>query len=119
MRYDGYYILSDILEIPNLRQKASTILNRKLGKWCLGLEEPEDPFLPKRKQWLFATYTVASAIYRWVVTFSILYFLNKVFEPYGLKVLGQLIASGAIYGLLIQPFVNVYKFFKVPGGWEK
>ena len=59
LRYDGYYILSDILEIPNLRQKASTILNRKLGKWCLGLEEPEDPFLPKRKQWLFATYTVA------------------------------------------------------------
>ena len=47
LRYDGYYILSDILEIPNLRQKASTILNRKLGKWCLGLEEPEDPFLPQ------------------------------------------------------------------------
>ena len=86
LRYDGYYILSDILEIPNLRQKASTILNRKLGNWCLGLEEPEDPFLPQRKQWLFATYTVASAIYRWVVTFSILYFLNRVFEPYGLKV---------------------------------
>ena len=72
LRYDGYYILSDVLEIPNLRQKASTILNRKLGAWCLGLEEPEDPFLPQRKQWLFATYTVASAIYRWVVTFSIL-----------------------------------------------
>ncbi len=46
LRYDGYYILSDILEIPNLRQKASTILNRKLGAWCLGLEEPDDPFLP-------------------------------------------------------------------------
>ena len=115
LRYDGYYILSDVLEIPNLRQKASTILNRKLGKWCLGLEEPEDPFLPQRRQWLFATYTVASAIYRWVVTLSILYFLNKVFEPYGLKVLGQAIALGSIYGLLIQPLVNLYKFFKVPG----
>jgi putative peptide zinc metalloprotease protein len=115
LRYDGYYILSDILEIPNLRQKASTILNRKLGKWCLGLEEPEDPFLPQRRQWLFATYTVASAIYRWVVTFSILYFLNRVFEPYGLKVLGQAIALGALYGLLIQPLWTMYKFFKVPG----
>jgi putative peptide zinc metalloprotease protein len=115
LRYDGYYILSDILEIPNLRQKASTILNRKLGKWCLGLEEPEDPFLPKRRQWLFATYTVAAAVYRWVVVLGILYFLNKVFEPYGLKVVGQLIAIGAIYGLLIQPLVNMYKFFKVPG----
>jgi putative peptide zinc metalloprotease protein len=115
LRYDGYYILSDILEIPNLRQKASTILNRKLGKWFLGLEEPEDPFLPKRKQWLFAVYTVASAVYRWVVTLSILYFLNKVFEPYGLKILGQIIALGALYGLLIQPLWKVYKFFKVPG----
>lgn len=115
LRYDGYYILSDILEIPNLRQKASTILNRKLGKWCLGLEEPEDPFLPKRHQMLFALFTVASAVYRWVVTLSILYFLNKVFEPYGLKVIGQLIALGAVYGLVVQPLVNVYKFFKVPG----
>ncbi len=115
LRYDGYYILSDILEIPNLRQKASTILNRKLGKWCLGLEEPEDPFLPKRHQSFFALYTVASAVYRWVVTLSILYFLNKVFEPYGLKVLGQLIAVGAVYGLVVQPLVNGYKFFKVPG----
>jgi putative peptide zinc metalloprotease protein len=115
LRYDGYYILSDILEIPNLRQKASTILNRKLGKWCLGLEEQEDPFLPKRKQWLFALYTVASSVYRWVVTFSILYFLNKVFEPYGLKILGQVIAIGALYGLLIQPLWKVFKFFRVPG----
>ncbi|MEX2316986.1 MAG: biotin/lipoyl-binding protein [Pirellulales bacterium] len=119
LRYDGYYILSDILEIPNLRPKASTILSRKFGKWCLGLEEPEDPFLPKRKQWLFASYTVAAAVYRWVVVLSILYFLNKVFEPYGLQVLGQLIAAGAIYGLLIQPFVKVYKYFKVPGRLAK
>ncbi len=115
LRYDGYYIFSDVLEIPNLRQKASTILNRKLGAWCLGLEEPEDPFLPKRNQGLFALYTVASAIYRWVVTLSILYFLNKVFEPYGLKILGQLIALGAVYGLVVQPLVNLYKFFKIPG----
>jgi putative peptide zinc metalloprotease protein len=115
LRYDGYYILSDVLEIPNLRQKASTILNRKLGAWCLGLEEPEDPFLPKRHQGLFALYTVASAVYRWVVVLSIIYFLNKVFEPYGLKILGQLIALGAAYGLVIQPLVKLYKFFKVPG----
>jgi putative peptide zinc metalloprotease protein len=115
LRYDGYYILSDLAEIPNLRQKSSTILNRKLGAWFLGLEEPPDPFLPQRRQWLFAIYTVASAVYRWVVTLSILYFLNKVFEPYGLKILGQLIAAGALYGLLIQPLWKVYKFFKVPG----
>jgi putative peptide zinc metalloprotease protein len=119
LRYDGYYILSDILEIPNLRQKASTILNRKLGKWCLGLEEPEDPFLPKRHQAFFALYTIASALYRWVVLFSILFFLNKVFEPYGLKVLGQALAIASIYGMFVMPARAVWKFFRVPGRLSK
>ena len=119
LRYDGYYILSDILEVPNLRQKASTILNRKLGKWCLGLEEREDPFLPKRNQAIFAIYTVASFFYRWVILLSILFFLNKVFEPYGLKILGQMIALMSLYGLIVMPFVKVYKFFRVPGSWSK
>jgi putative peptide zinc metalloprotease protein len=119
LRYDGYYILSDILEIPNLRQKASSILNRKLGKWCLGLEEQEDPFLPKRHQALFALYTVASALYRWVVLFSILFFLNKVFEPYGLKVLGQMLAVASIYGMFFMPARAVWKFFRVPGRLSK
>lgn len=115
LRYDGYYILSDILEIPNLRQKASSILSRKLGKWCLGLEEPDDPFLPRRNQAMFAMYTVASFLYRWFILLSILYFLNKVFEPYGLKVIGQMIALASIWGLVFMPLQKLYKFFKVPG----
>ena len=119
LRYDGYYILSDILEIPNLRQKASTILNRKLGKWCLGLEEPEDPFLPKRHQAMFALYTVASSVYRWMVTLSILFFLNKVLEPYGLKVVGQALALATIYGMFLMPARAVWKFFRVPGRLSK
>ena len=119
LRYDGYYIMSDLMEVPNLRQKANSILTRKLGHWCLGLEEPEDPFLPRKNQWLFALYTVAAVIYRWIVVLSILYFLNKVFEPYGLKPLGQAIGLMALWGLLGQPLVKLYKFFKVPGRLHK
>jgi putative peptide zinc metalloprotease protein len=115
LRYDGYYILSDLTEIPNLRQKASSILSRKLGKWCLGLEEQDDPFLPERHQIFFALYSVAAAIYRWVVMFSILWFLYKVFEPYGLKVISQTIASVAIISLIVQPLWKLGKFFYVPG----
>ncbi len=115
LRYDGYYILADVLEIPNLRQKATTILSRKLGAWCLGLEEPDDPFLPQRNQILFALYTVASTVYSWVVVFSILFFLNKVFQPYRLQVIGQIIAAAAIVSLVGRPLWSVGKFFYVPG----
>ena len=119
MRYDGYYILADLTEIPNLRQKATTILSRKMGEWFLGLEQPEDPFLPERNQIFFALYSVASAIYRWVVVFSILLFLYKVFKPYGLEVIGQMIALASLWGLVVMPLYQVGKFFYVPGRLDK
>ncbi len=119
LRYDGYYILSDLVEIPNLRQKATSILSRKMGEWFLGIEPPDDPFLPQRNQAFFAMYTVAAVMYRWFILASILMFLYKVFEPYGLKVLGQAIAAMAIYGLLFQPLYKLGKFFYVPGRWHK
>ena len=119
LRYDGYYILSDLVEIPNLRQKATSILGRKMGEWFLGLEPSEDPFLPERNQAFFALYTVAAVMYRWFIMASILFFLYKVFEPYGLKIVGQAIAAMAIYGLVFQPFQKLYKFFSVPGRIHK
>ncbi|HZZ73974.1 MAG TPA: HlyD family efflux transporter periplasmic adaptor subunit [Pirellulales bacterium] len=119
LRYDGYYILSDILEIPNLRQKSSTILQRLMSSLCLGLEQPEDPFLPQRHQVLFAIYSVASFVYGWMVVLGILWFLNKVFEPYGLKILGQMFALASIGGLLLQPLQMLYQFVVVPGRMEK
>ena len=119
LRYDGYYILSDLIEIPNLRQKATAILRRKLGRWLLGLPEPPDPFLPHRNQLFFAFYSVAAAIYRWLVVFGILWFIYHVFEPYGLQVVGQLIAVVAVYGLVLQPVRQLFQFFHAPGRIEQ
>lgn len=115
LRYDGYYILSDLLEIPNLRSKATSILQRTCGRLFLGIEAKADPFLPARNRWLFAFYSVAAASYRWLITFSIFWFVYRVMEPYGFKVVGQMIALSAIYGLVGIPLVKLYKFFSVPG----
>ena len=115
LRYDGYYILADLTEIPNLRQKATTILSRKLGQWCLGLEPPEDPFLPQRNQLFFALYSVAAAAYRWVVAMSICWFLYKLFQSYHLKFVGQIVVAMSLYGLFFMPLYQMGKFFYVPG----
>ncbi len=48
LRFDGYYILMDVLEIPNLRQKSTEVLKRWFQETCLGLELQDDPFLPTR-----------------------------------------------------------------------
>jgi putative peptide zinc metalloprotease protein len=115
LRYDGYYILSDVLEIPNLRQKANTILQRLASRWCLGIKQQDDPFLPQRNLGLFALYAVASSVYGWIVTASIFLFVWNVFKPYRLEVLGQILALGAVWGLVIRPLQGIIKFFKVPG----
>lgn len=115
MRYDGYYILSDVLEIPNLRQKATTILGRLASRWCLGIKQPEDPFLPQRRLGWFALYAVASSLYMWFVTASIFLFVWNVFKPYRLEVLGRILAAGAIWGLVIRPLHGMIKFLRVPG----
>jgi putative peptide zinc metalloprotease protein len=119
LRFDGYYILMDLLEIPNLRQKSSEVLKRYMKEYCLGLEQPENPFLPQGNRWLFAVYTVAAVAYRWLVTFSILLFLNRVFEPYGLKVIGQAIAMAGLIGLVVQPVWSLWKFLYTPGSLTK
>ena len=119
LRYDGYYILSDITEIPNLRQKSTAVLSRKMGEWLLGLEQPEDPFLPERNQVFFALYSVAASIYQWVVVYSILFFLYHVFKPYRLEKIGQLIALASLWGLIVMPLYQLGKFFYVPGRLEK
>ena len=115
LRYDGYYVLSDLTEIPNLRAKASAILQRACGAVLLGMETRSDPFLPTRRKWFFAVYSVAAALYRWLITFSIFWFVYRLLEPYGFKLIGQLIALSAIYGLVGIPVVKLIRFFAIPG----
>jgi putative peptide zinc metalloprotease protein len=119
LRFDGYYILMDLIEIPNLRQKSTEVLRRFLFKWGLGVEQPENPFLPQRHQFLFGLFTVAAVVYRWMVVFSILMFLNAVLKPYGLQMIGRLIAMTGFIGLVVQPLVELWRFFYTPGRMQK
>ncbi|QDS96707.1 Putative peptide zinc metalloprotease protein YydH [Roseimaritima multifibrata] len=119
LRFDGYYILMDILEIPNLRQKATEVLKRWFQQTCLGLELQDDPFLPQRNKLFFAIFTIASVIYRWVVVFSICWFVIKVLEPYGLQIVGRMIAMVGFVGLVAQPVIQTFKFCRTPGRLAK
>ena len=119
LRFDGYYITMDLAEIPNLRQKSTEVLKRFMVKNCLGIEQPPSPFLPQRFHVFFALFTIASVMYRWVVVFSIMYFLTKVLEPYGLKIVGELVAVIGLFGLVVQPLIRLAKFFYLPGRMHK
>ena len=115
LRFDGYYILSDILEIPNMYQKSTKALTTLLGRHWLGLEIPDDQLMPTNRPWAFASYTVAAFCYRWFILFSIIWFLMIWLEPYGLESLGKGIAIFSMFGMLFWPSFKLYRYMAVPG----
>lgn len=119
MRYDGYYILADLVEIPNLRLKADALLRQSVASWLWGSRQPSDRFAPQRCQWLLRTYAVASAVYRWCVAAAILWFLYTLTEPYGVKIVGQSLAIGALIGLVLRPLYGLGRFLQDAWMWER
>ncbi len=115
LRFDGYYILSDLLEIPNLNQKSTKALTTLLGRNWLGLEIPDDQLMPTNRPWAFAMFTVAAFCYRWFIMFSIIFFLMQMLEPYNLESVGVGIAMFSMIGMIVMPGYKLYKYMSVPG----
>ncbi|MBM3982238.1 MAG: hypothetical protein FJ304_18625 [Planctomycetes bacterium] len=114
MRFDGYYILSDWLEVPNLREKANRFLNNMFLSKCLGVEVPPEHYMAPWRKWLFAIYAIASWVYRWVVTFSILWFLADFLGP-KLKILSQMLAVLSLASLFVWPVFRIVKNIRQRG----
>jgi putative peptide zinc metalloprotease protein len=114
MRYDGYYVLSDLLDVPNLAQQSRALLGRRLSRWCLGMELPPDRSLPRTRRGLVALYGVASLVYRWLVVAMILWLVYRAARPYGLEMLAGTAAVAAIGGMLAMPTWNLAVFLRDP-----
>ncbi len=114
MRLDGYYMLSDFLEIPNLRPKADKLTREWLSHLCLGIEPRHDPFMPQTNRHWFIIYAIASKLYGWFVLFGIVTFLYTVLKPYGLQSIGQSMAVFSVTGILVQMVTNTYRALSVP-----
>jgi putative peptide zinc metalloprotease protein len=119
LRYDGYYVMADWLEIPNLRIKSTQFFAYLFQEKVLGLEVPVQSYLPKSRRALFVTYAIASYIYRWFVTFAILWFLSQVLKPYKLESVSYLLGLVALVPLLGTPVYQIGKFLRTPGRLRK
>ncbi|MFK7738385.1 MAG: biotin/lipoyl-binding protein [Pirellulaceae bacterium] len=119
LRYDGYYMLSDFLEIPNLSQKAKTTLVSKLRKLCLGLKPTNSRHMPNKNRFWFLLYSVASPAYRWFIMIVIFWFLRDILEPYGLSILANTMISISLTGMVVIPLFKSIKFMSAPGRFRE
>jgi putative peptide zinc metalloprotease protein len=96
LRYDGYYMLADWLEIPNLRGRASSALQDRIVSLGLGIRSPSAESRG-RTAWLSA-FALASAVYRWTLLVGIGAFLWHALKPYGLSSLSLVYFAAAVIG---------------------
>ena len=99
VRFDGYYILSDLIEIPNLAAKSSSFLWHHFIRIVTGITigKPEQRS-PAEKKW-FISYGIASFIYRLTIYGSIFYLFASHLGP-----IGAVIGSIAIAQIFLVPF---------------
>jgi len=118
LRYDGYFLLSDLVAVPNLAQQSKALVGRGLARTFLGAEIPDDRTLPGEHRTLLATYGTASTLYRWFVVIAILWFCHRVLKTYRLELLAQVLALVVVAGLVMVPVWNVAAFLRSPG-WQR
>src|SRR5262245_5140807 len=115
MRFDGYYILADWLEVPNLRERSNRFLSNLIQEKCLGIEVQPEVYMAPNRKWLFVGYAITSFLYRWFVTISILFFLAKWLKPYKLEALSMLLALGALASMVFWPIYRLVKSVRQRG----
>jgi putative peptide zinc metalloprotease protein len=80
MRFDGYYMLSDLLEVPNLMQRSMKMLQYLAQKYLYRLEQAKAPSTSRAEQAILVVYGIAAMIYRVFLFFGItLYIMGRLF----------------------------------------
>ena len=86
LRFDGYYVLADLLEIPNLYQRSRQTIQRLAARYLLGFRLPNDPHAPGNEPTsILATYGLASMAYQVPLMLGMGLFVYGLLEPIGLS----------------------------------
>ncbi len=98
LRYDGYYILSDLVEIPNLAQRSLNYLGYLIKAHLLGVKNLEEPHVAPGERFWLSVYAVASFIYRLFIYAAIVLFIAGKFFFVGI-----VLAFWASVSMLVVP----------------
>lgn len=102
MRFDGYFVLSDFLEMPNLHARAFALGRWRLRELLFGLgAEPPEHFGRGRRRALLA-FAYFTWCYRLVVFLGIAFLVYSFF----IKAVGVLLFAVEIIWFILMPIVS-------------
>ena len=101
LRFDGYYVLSDIIEIPNLASRANKYLGYLVQRYAFRMRSATSPVTARGEEgWLFF-YSIAAFCYRVTITAAIVVSVSTRFF-----VLGTIMAIWALILMVGVPFAK-------------
>ncbi len=104
MRYDGYYVVSDLVEVPNLRQRSYDHCTRVLKRLALRIDDGVVP--PGRGHRVFLlVFGVSSAIYKVLLVLAI-----SVLIATKILAVGVLVGGSYLVGEIVKLFRRVVPF---------
>lgn len=97
IRFDGYYMLSDLLEIPNMYERAKKQMYWVIQRFAYGIKSvPPVSTYVGESFWLFL-YGIASLVYRvLLLTGIVLFIMGKLFAVGLILALWSMIAWGVV-----------------------
>ena len=104
LRFDGYYILADLLQMPNLRQRGTQYLTHLVDTKAFGLRDSSFDAGARERGWL-AAFTVASFVYRMAVMIGIALFVGAQYF-----FIGVLLALWVVIGSIAVPLYKASKY---------
>ena len=105
LRFDGYYIFADLIEVPNLASRANNYLGYLWQRHVFGIKSTHSPITVAGERFWFLLYGIASAIYRLFITFSIIVFIAGQFF-----VIGVVLAIWACATMIAVPIGKAIRF---------
>lgn len=105
LRYDAYYILLDVLEIPNLESRSKLYFYYLVKRYLWGMNRTFNPSHSSGEKGWLVFYAIASTVCRVVVFSAIaLILMGKFFS------IGVLLAAILLARWLLTPLVNLVRY---------
>ncbi len=86
MRYDGYFVLSDLVEIPNLAQRCTQYWTYLFDRYMLGAQEAHAPVGSERERAWLLVYGAVAPVYRLSVSIGLIWFIAGQYFWVGIMV---------------------------------
>jgi len=79
IKLDGYYLLTEIIEVPNLKEESTAYTSALVKKYLWRLPIPV-PYVPKKRRPWYVLYAVASGMYSYSLLAFFARFVGNVFH---------------------------------------